>query len=125
MQNMYRVLESQYDPLGIILPFTTRAKVILQQLWAKNRNWDDSQLPEDLQRAWKMWEAELQYLPCVVLPRCYTPFSMDHPAVTHEIHIFTDASEKAYGAVTDFHSVDPGGKSTPFLSPSWVPCCPT
>ncbi|KAL0171399.1 hypothetical protein M9458_031710, partial [Cirrhinus mrigala] len=111
MRNIYRVLASQYDPLGVILPFTTRAKVIVQQLWAKNRNWDDPQLPEDLQQAWKAWEAELQYLPGVVLPRCYTPSSMDHPAVTHEIHIFTDASEKAYGAVAYLRSEDPNGKA--------------
>lgn len=51
MRNIYCVLASQYDPLGVILSFTTRAKVIVQQLWAKSRGWDDPQLPEDLQRA--------------------------------------------------------------------------
>nr|XP_055074008.1 uncharacterized protein LOC129453697 [Misgurnus anguillicaudatus] len=109
MRNIYRVLASQYDPLGAILPFTTRAKVIVQQLWAKNRNWDDSQLPEELQKAWKVWEAELQYLPQVTLPRSYTPASMDNPEVNREIHIFTDASEKAYGAVAYLRSEDPCG----------------
>ncbi len=41
MRAAYQVLASQYDPLGFILPFTTRAKVIIQQLWAKKRDWDD------------------------------------------------------------------------------------
>ncbi|XP_048030832.1 uncharacterized protein LOC125266231 [Megalobrama amblycephala] len=110
MRNIYRVLASQYDPLGVILPYTTRAKVIVQQLWTKDRNWDDPQLPEGLQWAWKVWETELQYLPQVVLPRCYTPSSMDKPKVTREIHIFTDASEKAYGAVAYLRSEDPSGR---------------
>lgn len=95
MRNTYRVLASQYDPLGVILPYTTHAKVIVQQLWTKNRNWDDPQLPEG---------------PQVVLPRCYTPSSMDKPEVTREIHIFTDASEKAYGAVAYLRSEDPSGR---------------
>ncbi|KAG1926140.1 guanine nucleotide-binding protein G(I)/G(S)/G(O) subunit gamma-2 [Pimephales promelas] len=110
MRNIYRVLASQYDPLGVILPFTTRAKVIVQQLWIKNRSWDDPQLPDDLQQAWKVWEAELQYLPLVALPRCYIPCSMDNSEVTREIHIFTDASEKAYGAVAYLRSEDPCGR---------------
>ncbi|XP_067280639.1 uncharacterized protein [Pseudorasbora parva] len=45
MRSIYRVLASQYDPLGVILPYTTRAKVIVQQLWVNHRDWDDPQLP--------------------------------------------------------------------------------
>lgn len=48
MRNIYRVLATQYDPLGVLLPFTTRAKVIVQQLWDKHRDWDDPMLPEYL-----------------------------------------------------------------------------
>ncbi|KAI7790025.1 hypothetical protein IRJ41_019695, partial [Triplophysa rosa] len=49
MRAAYQVLASQYDPLGFMLPFTTRAKVIIQQLWAKRRDWDDPNLPPTLQ----------------------------------------------------------------------------
>ncbi|KAK7944873.1 hypothetical protein WMY93_000601 [Mugilogobius chulae] len=63
MRNIYRTLASQYDPLGYILPFTTRAKVIVQQLWAKHRDWDDTQLPEDLLQQWLAWEKELRIYP--------------------------------------------------------------
>lgn len=37
MRNVYRVLASQYDPLGYIIPYTTRAKVLVQALWRKDR----------------------------------------------------------------------------------------
>ncbi|KAI2646049.1 Gag-Pro-Pol polyprotein [Labeo rohita] len=73
MRSIYRVLASQYDPLGVILPYTTRAKVIVQQLWMTHRDWDDPQLPSELQQAWTAWEEELKYLPQVTLPRCYNP----------------------------------------------------
>lgn len=48
MRNIYKVLASQYDPLGYIVPYTTRAKVLVQGLWDKKREWDDPQLPDDL-----------------------------------------------------------------------------
>lgn len=51
LRNIYRVLASQYDPLGHLLPFSTRAKVVIQQLWDKQRGWDDSNLPSDLLQA--------------------------------------------------------------------------
>ncbi|KAK7933404.1 hypothetical protein WMY93_004300 [Mugilogobius chulae] len=41
MRNIYSILASQYDPLGFIIPFTTRAKLIVQLLWQKERHWDD------------------------------------------------------------------------------------
>ena len=33
MRNVNKVLATQYDPLGFILPCTTRAKVLWQRLW--------------------------------------------------------------------------------------------
>lgn len=51
MKNRYHVFATQYDPLGVILPFTTQAKVIIQQLWDKHRDWDDPMLPEHLLQA--------------------------------------------------------------------------
>ncbi|XP_072769411.1 uncharacterized protein [Nerophis lumbriciformis] len=56
MRTAYQVLASQYDPLGFIVPYTTRAKVLIQQLWSKQRSWEDSDLPRALQEAWKRWE---------------------------------------------------------------------
>jgi len=109
MRNIYRVLASQHDPLGYIFPFTTRAKILVEQLWDKHRDWDDSNLPQDLLMAWHSWEGELKHLPQVKIPRCYSPTHMDHPETKRDIHIFCDASEKAYGAVSYLRSEDPKG----------------
>ncbi|KAK7902058.1 hypothetical protein WMY93_018827 [Mugilogobius chulae] len=96
---IYKILASQYDPLGYLIPFTTRAKMVVQQLWAKNREWDDPDLPADLLQTWKEWERELPELPNIMLPRCYTSRALDSTSSIRDLHIFCDASEKAYGSV--------------------------
>lgn len=110
MRNIYKVLASQYDPLGYLVPYTTRAKVLVQRLWDKRRDWDDPQLPKELLDSWHSWEAELEHLPEMKLPRCYSTPRMDHPSSTREVHVFCDASELAYGSVAYLRTVDPGGK---------------
>lgn len=99
LRNIFKVLASQYDPLGYLLPFSTRAKLIIWQLWDKQRGWDDPNLPAALLQAWSNWEDELQFLPLLTFPQAYVPTVLDLEAVTREVHIFADASEQAYGAI--------------------------
>lgn len=56
MCNIYCFLAQQYDPLGYIIIYPTRTKIIVQHLWDKKRGWNDPNLPEDLLQAWKLWE---------------------------------------------------------------------
>lgn len=105
MRNIYCVLASQYDPLGYLIPYTTRAKVLVQRLWDKDRGWDDPLLPNTLLKEWNCWEAELQTLPEIILQRCY------HTGGNIvQIHIFCDASEHAYGSVAYLRTEDNAGK---------------
>ena len=110
LRNIYKVLASQYDPLGYLLPFSTRAKLIIRQLWDKQRGWDDPNLPAALLQAWSNWEDELQFLPLLTFPRAYAPADFAQEAVTHEVHIFADASEQAYGAVAYLRAVTKEGQ---------------
>ncbi len=93
MWRIYHVLASQYDPIGYIVPFTIRAKVIVQRLWDKKRDWDDPRLPEEILSSWKVWEKELDNLQCLSWPRCYCTEALDHPTSLRQIHVFCDASE--------------------------------
>lgn len=97
MRSIYRVLARQYDPLGLFIPYTTRAKILMQRLWDKKRDWDDPQLPEDILQLWHTWESELSELPSISLPWCYVQRETDVTTSTQAIHIFSDASERAYG----------------------------
>lgn len=110
MRSIYQTLASQYDPLGYIVPFTTRAKVIVQKLWDKRREWDDPRLPEDLLDSWKHWESELEGLQHITLPRCYCSKELDCSTSLRQLHIFCDASEKAYGSVAYLRTESPQGK---------------
>ncbi|XP_067274307.1 uncharacterized protein [Pseudorasbora parva] len=110
MRSIYQILASQYDPLGYIVPFTTRAKVIVQRLWDKKREWDDPRLPENLLDSWKQWESELEDLQHITLPRCYCSEELDCSTSNRQLHIFCDASEKAYGSVAYLRTENPQGK---------------
>lgn len=110
LHHIYRVLETQYDPLGFILPFTTWAKLLIQRLWDKQREWDDPNMPEDLLESWNNWEKELPNLATITLPRCLVTSNTDQSKVTRQIHIFCDASGKAYGSVAYLRTEDPQGQ---------------
>src|SRR4029434_9316362 len=96
---IYRTLASQYDPLGYILPYTTRAKVLVQDLWKTKQGWDDPITPSELVDRWLKWEQELADLSSIRLPRCYVHAWADQSGVYRELHFFCDASERAYGTV--------------------------
>ncbi|CAI5660547.1 uncharacterized protein LOC106097744 [Oreochromis niloticus] len=111
MRNIYKVLASQYDPLGFILPYTTRAKMLVRRLWDQQRGWDDPQLPPELLQQWETWEEELPFLAQILLPRPYLPKHITESVSEREIHIFCDASEQAYGAVAYMRTVTGDGRS--------------
>ena len=46
-----------FDPLGLLEPFTVRAKMMLKELWKQKVSWD-SQLPEELKLHWWTWLEE-------------------------------------------------------------------
>ncbi|XP_041839808.1 uncharacterized protein LOC121638843 [Melanotaenia boesemani] len=100
MRHMYRVLATQYDPLGFMLPYTTLAKVLIRKLWSKQRDWDDPNLPPDIVAAWIDWEKELPEMATMFFSRRYTPPEFPIGDATYNLHVFCDASEQAYGAVS-------------------------
>ncbi|XP_073731871.1 uncharacterized protein [Misgurnus anguillicaudatus] len=99
LRNIYKVLASQYDPLGYLIPFTTRAKVLIQDLWKDNVGWDDLIKSDHLFTRWQDWQHELQSLNQIAIPRCYTSFEDPGDILSRDLHIFCDASERAYGSV--------------------------
>ena len=41
MRIIYHTLASQYGPMEYIIHFKTRAKILEQELWTKERVWDN------------------------------------------------------------------------------------
>ena len=92
-RNLLRKIASLFDPLGFLSPYITEAKLIMQDVWLSGVTWDERLLDENAERA-KQWFSELEELPKIKVPRC---FHLN--AKEFSIHVFTDSSEMAYGAV--------------------------
>ncbi|XP_075157157.1 uncharacterized protein LOC142230391 [Haematobia irritans] len=83
-----------YDPLGIAGPVVVAAKIFIQQLWEDQISWDD-ELPEDPTTKWHAFRNALNTLDNTRIPR----HVFDGQTAQHiQMHVFVDASEKAYGA---------------------------
>ncbi|XP_030828101.1 uncharacterized protein LOC115919169 [Strongylocentrotus purpuratus] len=86
---------SLYDPLGFVAPFSLNAKILLQDLCAQGLGWDETVGKDELQR-WTSWLSELPELSSVKIDRCFKPTGFVDPS--YDLHIFCDASERAYAA---------------------------
>ncbi|XP_043064790.1 uncharacterized protein LOC122320687, partial [Drosophila ficusphila] len=80
-----------YDPLGLICPVITKAKIFLQQLWKEKLDWDES-LPSALNSSWLKLTADIACTQQMKFPRLAV-----QPAGIIELHGFSDASINAYG----------------------------
>ena len=84
-----------FDPLGLISPVTISARLFLQQLWQDHIGWD-TVLSDDLRTRWKVIADAITGVTTLSFPRKYTT-SLLTPHTF--LHVFADASLKAYGAV--------------------------
>ncbi|GBM12575.1 hypothetical protein AVEN_78349-1 [Araneus ventricosus] len=97
-----------YDPLGLIGPVVSKAKIFMQRLWLLKVGWDEP-LPEDVTRA---WIAFVSLLPCIEQLEIPRHFPSDNTVI---IHGFADASTAAYGAAIYVQCPSSESKSTYLL----------
>ncbi|XP_065213342.1 uncharacterized protein LOC135840645 [Planococcus citri] len=85
-----------YDPLGLWSPVILKAKLLLQLLWEENYHWDQP-IPTNLESQWFELREEFRIISQVQIPRC----CLSRQKINNEVqlHVFTDASKKAYGVV--------------------------
>ncbi|XP_043471613.1 uncharacterized protein LOC122504525 [Leptopilina heterotoma] len=106
-RQMLAVIMSIYDPLGILLPFTIKGKLLLQNVWRSKIGWDEELLKNEYVQ-WQEWIADLTKMEDYRIPRHYFN-TMKNPG-NLELHVFSDASDKAYSAVAYLRSTDIGGE---------------
>jgi hypothetical protein len=111
---------SLFDPLGLVAPVLLPAKQILQELCRKRRAWDEG-LDENELKEWLAWLKDFQGLEEVQVPRCLTTQEAEQFR-TLQLHGFSDASERGYGAVVYLRVVGANGnvKCSLILSKSRV-----
>ena len=96
-----RIILSQingiFDPLGLLVPFTIKAKIMMQNFWKnslKPLSWDDI-LPDEVTSEWCQFFKDLYEVEKITFHRCVKP---QNAKGQPSLIIFSDASEEAYGA---------------------------
>ena len=89
-------ITSLFDPLGCFSPVLVKFKCFIQDLWKLKLGWDQS-LPPLILQEWLLLRQSLSAIKNFSIARCLLPERQT--SVQHvELHMFSDASEKAYGA---------------------------
>jgi len=83
-----------YDPVGLMSTVLITGKLILRDSWYRGVGWDEL-LPDDLGTRWCNCVKLLPHIPHNHIPRRVEARGKDN----HQIHVFCDASERAYRAV--------------------------
>lgn len=94
-----------FDPLGLLSPIVVTAKIFIQELWKLKFDWDQA-LPESMHTKWISFRKELDELKQLKISR---HIFNGEKAGAVQLHIFSDASEKAYGAAAYLRSVMKNG----------------
>ena len=90
------MLSKIFGLLGVLIPVTISAKVFIQQLWRQKLNWNEP-LNSTLKTEWLCITANLKQISQLHILWQYLN-SLSNDQLT--LHVFTDASKKAYDTVT-------------------------
>lgn len=83
-----------FEPLGLVGPVITFAKIMMQNLWAWKIGWDDS-VAANVQSSWSSFRSQLTELESIIIPRLVLDINEKNEVA---LHGFSDASEQTYGA---------------------------
>ncbi|GFU00880.1 integrase catalytic domain-containing protein [Trichonephila clavipes] len=93
-----------FDPLGLLGPIITWAKIFMQRLWLLELGWSD-ELPFKEEKEWRRFIDSLE-ADNIAIGRCI----VIHREESIELHAFSDASEKAYGSSIYLKSISALGE---------------
>jgi hypothetical protein len=68
-RTVLKTVAALFDPLGFLIPFTVRAKMIMQKIWLTALDWDQ-ELPETIVCEIRQWYSELRDLSKITVNRC-------------------------------------------------------
>ncbi|KIH60745.1 integrase core domain protein [Ancylostoma duodenale] len=94
-----------FDPLGYLIPLLLPAKIYLQDLWKRNRGWDDLLTPEEDREWQEICNNAARYV--ATIPRSIAASPTNNQ---YELHTFTDASLRSYAAAVYSRNITPHGQ---------------
>lgn len=109
-RTILQYINAIFDPLGWISPVILHKRLFLQTLWREQLRWDDP-LPPHYQTIWE--DLNPQASPSTIF---HVPRLVSHnDGESFELHIFCDASAKAYGAAAYLRVIHPTMPTRSFL----------
>ncbi|KAH3693016.1 hypothetical protein DPMN_193353 [Dreissena polymorpha] len=107
-------IASLFDPLGFITPYTVLGKIYIQKCWLRGYDWDE-EVEEEMSGKIRHWLSELTKLNQLEIPRsmCFE-VEANKQSQSH-LHVFVDASEKAYGTVVYVRHSEENSVSVKFI----------
>ena len=88
-------VSSVFDPIGLVAPYTVKARLLLKDIWRiSGQKWDDD-LPEEIKKLFLEWHSGPHLLGSLTIPRSYFTDSFDRI----DLHMFGDSSQNVFCAV--------------------------
>ena len=115
-RNVMKVIASIYDPVGFLAPVLVDLKLLFQDICLTDVDWD-SQLEERLVSRWMKIVKKMSELDEIYINRCYFTLDEDDPISRIEIHGYSDAASKIFGACIYLRAISRSGRiSTSFIT---------
>ena len=94
-RSILKLTSTIYDPLGLLTPVTLVAKLLVQELWRDKFEWDE-EVTLSLKKRFENWLLRMSDIASTVSVRR----SLDlEDGQDVQLHVFCDASEKAFSAL--------------------------
>ena len=90
-----QVASQIWDPLGLLVPYTMKLKILMKELVDHEKKWDEP-LPEPFQRKWRNLVCLMVQTEPIHFPRS---INLEAAVGRPEIIAFFDGSDQAFGAV--------------------------
>ena len=100
-RNLLSAISKLFDPLGWLAPIVIQFKILMQQTWVRGLKWDEL-VPSDVSDTWNTYRNDSPSIKTLEIPRSI----VTNGIVDLQIHLFSDASEKAYATVGYARVVD-------------------
>ena len=84
-RNFLKKILTLFDPLGLLVLFTIRSKLLMQETWSAGIDWNDK-VPNVIEQNVKKWLQELQILSHIKVDRCVWKVNEKHIETNISIH---------------------------------------
>ena len=105
---MLKYVASAFDPLGLLLPWLIKGRMLFQKATAEKAFRWDQDVPTDVEAEWQHWISDMESQSALAFPRCVIESRFDD--AYHECHVFCDASMAAYSTCVYLRCVNSIGE---------------